>query len=134
MSLERTQKSLYWAIVISETSHVFCCVLPTIFSIMSLATGLGLIAAMPSGLEIMHENLHDWEIPMITASGVIVLLGWVINYIAVKLDCHDTGCVHEPCGTKKRKASKILKIASVLFVFNLAIFLFFHHGLEHLMH
>lgn len=134
MNNERVQKSIYWAILVSETSHIFCCVLPTLFSIISLAAGLGLVAAMPAGLEMLHEVIHDWEIPMIIASGLIVLFGWMVHYFAIKLDCHNTGCEHEPCGPKKRKAGNILKIATVLFVFNVTIFLFFHHGMEALLH
>ncbi|MCB9991356.1 MAG: hypothetical protein H6867_08235 [Rhodospirillales bacterium] len=133
MSLERVQKSLALAILVSETSHIFCCVLPTLFSLVSLATGLGLIAAMPTGLEALHEIMHEWEAPMILLSGAIILLGWGAHYLSVKLDCHNTGCVHEPCGPKKKQAGKILKIASLLFVFNVSIYLFFHHGMEALM-
>lgn len=130
MSLERVQKSLALAILASETSHIFCCVLPTLFSLISLATGLGLIAAMPPGLEFVHAVMHEWELPMIALSGAIVLLGWGVHYLAIKLDCHDTGCMHGPCAPKKRKAGAILKIASVLFVVNVTVYLFFHHGLE----
>lgn len=129
INMERLQKSLSLAIIAAETSHVFCCVLPTVVSILSLATGLGLIAAMPAGLEFLHELLHEWEVPMITFSGLILLLGWGIHYLAVRVDCHDTGCVHGPCAPKKRKAGKILKIASLLFLINVTIYLCFHHGM-----
>jgi len=130
MNIERVQKSLALAILASETSHIFCCVLPTIFSLVSLATGLGLVAAMPAGLESLHAMLHAWELPMIAVSGFVVSLGWGAHYLAIKLDCHDTGCSHGPCGPKKRKAGRILRIATFLFAFNVTVYLFFHHGLN----
>lgn len=130
MNIDRVQKSLGWAIVASETSHVFCCVLPTLFSLISLAAGLGLVTAMPLGLEVLHEVMHHWELPVILASGVVLLLGWGAHFLALKLDCRSTGCGHGPCTPKKRKAGKVLKLATVLFVMNFAIYLGFHHGLE----
>ncbi len=130
MNIERIQKSLAVAIIASETSHIFCCVLPTAFSILSLLSGFGLVAAMPAGLEVLHEALHQWEIPMILMSGMIVALGWGAHYLAVKMDCSNTGCCHEPCGPKKRKSGNVLKVATYLFAFNVGVFLFFHHGLE----
>ncbi len=134
MNTERVQKTLGWAIIASETSHVFCCVLPTLFSLASLASGLGLVAAMPSGLEFLHDALHGWEMPMILASGTIVLLGWVAHFLAVRLDCHSTGCGHGPCTPKKRKAGKILKFATILFIANVTVYLFFHQGMEAILH
>ena len=130
MNIDRVQKSLGWAIIASETSHVFCCVLPTLFSMLSLATGFGLIAAMPLGLQVLHEMMHHWEVPMILASGFVVMMGWGAHFLAIKLDCHDTGCAHGPCTPKKRKAGKILKVATILFVANVSVYLVFHHGLE----
>jgi len=132
MKIERVQKTLNWAIIISETSHIFCCILPTLFSVLSLIVGMGLITAMPVGIEVMHEALHDWEIPMILASGLVLVAGWIIYYIAKRLDCHDTGCVHEPCGPKKKKSGLVLKFATALFFFNVTVFLVFHHGMEHM--
>lgn len=130
MNIERVQKSLAVVLILSEASHVFCCVLPTLFSVMSVAAGFGMIAAMPAGLAALHESLHRWEVPMILASGSIVLAGWGAYFIARRLDCHSTGCVHEPCGPRKKSAGTVLKIASALFVFNVSIYLLFHHGLE----
>ncbi len=132
MNLDRVQKSLSLAIIASEASHIFCCVLPTLFSVLTLAAGLGLIAAVPAGLTVLHDALHHWEIPMIVLSGVFVVLGWVIHYVAERVDCHNTGCVHEPCAPKKRKAGTVLKIATALFAVNVTVFLVFHYGMENL--
>lgn len=130
MNFDRVQKSLAVAIIASEASHVFCCVLPTLFSIISLAAGVGLIAAMPPGFDALHEIMHKWELPIIAISGLVVLAGWGVHYLAVKVDCHDTGCVHGPCGPKKHKAGTILKLATALFLANITVYLFFHHGME----
>lgn len=123
------QKSIFWTIVATEMSHLFCCVLPTVFSIVSLLAGMGLVGTMPAGLQTLHDMIHRWEIPLIVFSGVMITLGWTIDRMARKVDCHDTGCVHEPCGTRKNKAHKVLIVASVLFVFNIIIYLAFHQGL-----
>lgn len=118
------------AIIASEASHIFCCVLPTVFSLLSLMVGLGMVTAMPGGMVFLHEALHAWEIPMISASGGIIVLGWALHYYSMKIDCHDTGCGHGPCGPKKKTATTILKIATVLFAVNLLIYLVFHQGAD----
>lgn len=127
--MERMQKSVFWTIVVTEMSHLFCCVLPTIFSVAAFLAGLGLVGAMPAGFETLHHLLHQWEIPLIVFSGVAIALGWAIDLRARKMDCHDTGCVHEPCGTRKYKAHKVLMIASGLFLFNVIIYFALHQGL-----
>lgn len=126
--MERMQKSIFWAIIVTETSHLFCCVLPTLFSLLSFLAGVGLITAMPAGLAELHHFIHRWEIPLIIFSGVTIALGWAIDMMGQRVDCHDTGCVHEPCGTRKNKAHKVLIVASVLFAFNIVIYFAFHQG------
>lgn len=127
--MERMQKSVFWAILVTETSHLFCCVLPTLFSVAAFLAGLGLIGAIPAGLETLHHFIHEWEIPLIVFSGVTIALGWAIDLRARRVDCHDTGCYHEPCGTRKYKAHKVLVIASALFLFNIVIYFALHQGL-----
>ena len=125
---EKHQKRLFWAILATETSHVFCCVLPTLFSLASILTGLGVLATMPGWLDALHTHMHDWELPMITLSAVVVFLGWGLYFYSRKIDCHDTGCHHEPCEPKKNTASKILIAASILLVFNVSIYFGIHRG------
>ncbi len=128
--MERVQRFLYWAIIASEASHVFCCVLPTLFSVFSLMAGLGLVAAMPAGMVSLHDALHAWEIPLISLSGAVVLLGWGVYAYSRKIDCHDTGCVHGSCEPQKKSAHIILKIATVLFVVNVFVYTVFHRGMD----
>ena len=125
--MQRIQKALGWAILVSETSHVFCCVLPTLIGVSSLLTGLGVIGILPAGILEFHEIMHRWEIPMIALSGIILALGWGLYAISKRMDCHDTGCHHGDCAPKKDKTALILKAASVLFVVNTTIYYLFHY-------
>ncbi len=115
-----------WAVVLSETSHVFCCVFPTIFSVIGLLAGLGMVTAMPAGMLAMHNLIHAWELPMIATSAVILALGWAAILYSDKIDCHSTGCAHGACAPKKNRAHLVLKIATVLFVFNVFIYATIH--------
>lgn len=85
------------------------------------------MATMPSGLVSLHEMTHDYEVPVIMMAGIIVAFGWVLHYISWRIDCMKTGCAHEPCGTKKKRSSKLLAFATILFVINVGSFLFLHH-------
>lgn len=115
-----------WAVVLSETSHVFCCVFPTIFSVMGLLAGVGVVAAMPAFMVSMHEYLHVWEVPMIIGSGVTLLLGWAAVLYGDRIDCHSTGCGHGACAPKKSRAHMVLWVATGLFVFNVLIYATMH--------
>lgn len=124
--MERIQKSLMAALIASEMSHIFCCVLPTVFSVLSLLAGLGLVGAMPEFFVHIHDFMHDKEIPMIVISGIVLAFGWWIYFMSRKMDCHSTGCGHGPCTPRKTRAHGVLKIASVLFVANVLIFAVVH--------
>jgi len=130
MKLQRLQNTIYWLIVASETSHIFCCVLPAVVSVLSLLAGLGLVSVLPASWVVVHDMLHDWEIPLIILSGIVVLLGWGLHAISRRIDCHDTGCEHGSCKPKKKATNKILKIATILFLANTAIYLVFHRGMD----
>lgn len=127
--MQKIQKSLNLAIILSETSHVFCCVLPTLVSVMSLLAGIGVIGSLPLSLLAVHDFLHAWELPIIIGSGLIIALGWGLQAYSRKLDCHDTGCGHGPCEPKKKKSSTLLKVATVLFVVNVAVYTVFHRSM-----
>lgn len=124
--MQRVQKSILWAVIVSETSHVFCCVLPTVFSLIGLASGLGFIVTMPPWLEAVHERLHAYELPMIGVSAAVMALGWVLYGISRRMDCHDTGCAHGPCAPSKKGVHLVLIGATALFAFNLFVYFTFH--------
>lgn len=128
--MQRLQKSIMAAVIASEVSHVFCCVLPVLFSVLSLLAGLGMVSAMPQIFVDLHQMIHAYEVPMITLSAVVLGFGWLLYYVSRKLDCHDTGCGHGPCEPRKQNAHVILKIATVLFVINLSIYVGLHRTMD----
>lgn len=123
---EHLQKSLTWAVILSETTHVFCCVFPTIFSVLSLLAGLGFAVAIPASLVVFHDFMHHWELPIIAGSGFVLLLGWVLTWYGDKMDCHHTGCEHGACAPRKTKAHLVLKVATILFLFNVIVYFAVH--------
>lgn len=141
--MQKLQKTIVTAVLMSEISHVFCCVLPILFSVFSLMAGMGVIGVMPQIFTDIHDVMHAYEVPMIITSGIILLFGWVLYFISRKMDCHDTGCGHGPCEPRKANAHLILKIATVLFMINITVYATFHrdagvsvsteqhHGHEH---
>ncbi len=124
--MNRLHSAINWISITSEISHFFCCGIPIIFSILSLISGMGIIVSMPMGISHLHEAMHDYEVPMIIMSGSIILLGWTLHIVAKRIDCHSTGCGHEPCAPKKKRSSKILIIATGLFALNLAGYFLLH--------
>lgn len=128
MEIRKAQGMFSWVVIASEVSHVFCCVLPSIFSIVTILVGMGVLGAMPLWMDGFHEMMHNYEIPLMVMSGTVVALGWALHFIAKKLDCRDTGCSHGGCSSKKRKSLRILKIATVLFVANILIYASLHKG------
>lgn len=126
--MQRLQNFVYWFSITSEISHFFCCGLPIVFSVLSLLTSAGLTTAMPLGLDLMHEAMHVYEVPMILASALILAMGWGLHYIAYRIDCRKTGCEHEPCAPKKKRSGKVLIVATLLFALNLTAYLLLHGG------
>ncbi|MBI1301954.1 MAG: hypothetical protein GC137_09920 [Alphaproteobacteria bacterium] len=122
MQLKRLQNTFSWVVVFSEVSHVFCCVLPTVFSLLTFLVGLGLIGVVPVWMDSMHHIMHDWEFTLIASSGFVLVLGWGLQFLSRRVDCHDTGCGHGPCTPKKHRAGRILTFATILFVINVAIY------------
>lgn len=120
-------KIMPWAVIASELGHVFCCVLPTLFSVLTLLAGIGLLSVVPGFIIDLHEAMHEYELVIIGFSCVITLLAWLVYMKADNLDCHSTGCGHGPCDTRKNRAGTILKVGTILLVVNIFIFVFFHY-------
>lgn len=127
--MQKFRKTLNVAIVLSEMSHLFCCVLPTLFSLLTLLAGLGVLAAVPVLMIEVHELIHAYELWVIGFSGGMILFGWLLHWQSTKVDCHNTGCHHPPCEPVKTKTSKFLIVATVLFVMNLLVYGVVHRGL-----
>lgn len=125
--MEKIKRGLFWSVVASETIHIFCCVLPTIFSILSLMAGFGLIATMPSAINIAHETIHEYEIPMIITSAIILLFGWAVYIYSKHVHCEQEGtCCHGSCEPKKDRTQIFMIVATILFVVNVSIYFSFH--------
>jgi hypothetical protein len=125
------KKTVFTAIILSEASHIFCCVLPSIFSIISLLGSFGLMVAMPGWLQAVHEVMHGYEVPMIIFSASVVALGWGLHYYAHhqhKIGAHEhTCCDHDHGAPAKAKTThRILVAATVLLILNLLVYFVFH--------
>jgi hypothetical protein len=131
---KQIQKSVIWGVLAAESTHVLCCVFPTVFSLISLMVGLGLAAGMPAFMVTMHDWIHVWEVPIILFSGAMLALGWGVTLYADRMDCHDhAGCTHPPCAPKKHRAHLVLTIASILFAFNVTLYVVVHRTLPGLV-
>jgi hypothetical protein len=133
--MSKQQKAILWAIIASESSHIFCCVLPTMFSLMAILANVGMFA-MPASFIFMHGWLHHWEFPIVVVSGLILALGWGLHWHSVRGEECPSGCKHHMDKTHPTvsKTHMILKIATVLFVINVFVFLFVHRGLSVFLH
>ncbi len=124
--MENFRRHFGLAVLVSELGHVFCCVLPTVFTVLSFAANIGLIGMAPAWMMALHERIHHYEVPIIVFSGVILVLGWVAHHLSGKVDCHDTGCGHPPCDPYKERNKNILLIATGLFIINFMIYAVVH--------
>lgn len=128
--MQKRQKAILWALIASESSHVFCCVLPTLLTLFAVLANLGLFV-MPAAFLAFHDFMHHWELPMVIVSGVILALGWGMHWHALRGEECEHGCAHHTDATHPTvsKTHMILKIATVLFVVNVFVFLFIHRGM-----
>lgn len=126
--MKKINKGLFWTVVASESIHIFCCVLPTMFSVLSLMAGVGMIATMPGFIDEAHHMIHEYEIPMIIVSGIILVIGWGIYAYSRRMNCSSEGstCCHEPCAPKKDRTRLFMILATCLFVVNVSVYFIFH--------
>jgi len=129
--MEKINRGLFWGIIASESIHIFCCALPTLFSVLSLLAGMGMIATMPGFIDQTHDIIHSYEIPMIITSGVILVLGWGLYIYSRKISCRTQGtCSHSPCGPKKDRTKAFMIVATVLFIVNVTVYFTFHRAVN----
>lgn len=124
--LDKFQNALNSVVIAAGLSHIFCCVLPAVLSLLSLLVGAGVVSSLPFGLESLHDRMHDYEMYIIAFSGAILVLGWIVDIISRRVDCHDTGCGHGPCAPKKRRSHIILIAATLLFAVNVTAYFVLH--------
>jgi hypothetical protein len=125
--------------VLAALSHIFCCGLPLVASIVSL----GASAGGTIGVSALHDALHVWELEIIIFSGAMLALSAVSIYIARQIDCHTEGhCHHEPCKPKKNLSLNLFLLATVIFAINVSVYVLHeepasavqhetHHGHSH---
>ncbi len=132
LSPEKLHKSLFTSVIVAETTHVFCCVLPTLVTLISLAGSVSSSITLPGILLDIHEWLHAWEIPVIIFSGIMLALGWGMYFLAKQIECARPHCTpHETsCSPQKKNAHLILMIATILFVANVTIYVTIHRGMD----
>ena len=111
------QRILNVAAAASVLPHLFCCVLPTISSLAGVGTSLGLSVTH----SIHMEWVHEYEVQLLVFSGLTVALAGAVQLYAGRMDCHKTGCCHEPCSPRKDKALVVFFAAGALFFVNLAV-------------
>ena len=107
-------------VILGSLMHLFCCGLPLLLSITSLATTLGF-----SSLSIFEvEWFEPIENYVLLVMGIMLALTYFVNRSSKKLDCTEDGsCTHPPCDEKKDISGYLLKIAVVLYLVNITTFL-----------
>lgn len=115
--MERIQKISNWFVIVSACSHFFCCVLPTISSLIGLGAALGYSTASLSYFNWFHAN----EEKVMIFSAIALFIGAVSQFISWRIDCHNTGCEHGSCEPKKNYAFKVFIFALILFCINLIV-------------
>ena len=125
--MEKLRRNIVWLVVASEISHLFCCVLPTLAAVLSLAVGVGLL---PTAFTRLHDFIHGYEIPVILFSALMLVLGWWAYWLAKRTDCHSLGHDEHACHKTTDRSKVYLLVGTGLFAVNLCIFLALHQPLN----
>lgn len=112
--------------VLTGSSHVFCCVLPTVVGIVNVFANLGMFSLWVPQFTALHDLMHDHEMTILMVSGVMLGIAAIVDMISIQIDCHSTGCTHGSCEPAKDRATMILLVATLLFAFNTASYFFAH--------
>lgn len=133
---DKLHRNIGLAIILAECTHVFCCVLPTIVTVVGLLSSISAVVQVPVFLLDIHEFLHAYEIPVIAFSGVMLVLGWVLYGVARHIECARPHCEpHETvCAPAKHNTHWILVIASVLFMANIVVYFTLHRESAEMLH
>lgn len=126
--MEKLRRNIVWLVIASEVSHLFCCVLPTLAALLSLAVGVGLL---PTAFTALHDIIHGYEIPIIAFSAAMLGLGWWAYWLATRTDCHALGHDEHACHKTTDRSKVYLIIGTALFMMNFVIFITLHTSLNH---
>lgn len=133
---DKLHHHLAFVVILTEASHIFCCVLPTLVTLISVLASFGVIAQVPVFMLDIHEALHAYELPIIGFSGLMLALGWVFYVISRRVECEKPHCEpHETiCAPHKNTAHRVLQIASLIFALNILVYTTVHIHLEESLH
>jgi hypothetical protein len=115
----RTADALHAAAL---ASHVVCCGAPLALNVAALAFGAGLLTATWPWMDATHGALHAREGLLLGASGALVAVGGIVQYLSWRADCGRDACRHEPCKPKKSRRLWVYGLVCALFLGNLALF------------
>ncbi len=100
--------------------HLFCCGIPALMAMTSLAALLG----VSSGSLWEWEWYEAIEFYVLIASGLLLAISAISYILGRKLDCsEESECSHAPCDERKEYYGILLFTAGALYVFNIAVFL-----------
>lgn len=117
-----------YLVIFSAISHLFCCFLPGVLSVVTLIASSGSAIVTLDDLGLPEKYHAD----IITFSFVMLVVSGVMNYISWRIDCRKDGhCVHEPCKPKKKGYLKLYFASVIFFLINVAIHFGTHLGHSH---
>ena len=122
----RIQRAATTASLVAELSHIFCCGLPIFVAVVSAGSQIGLGGSFLA----FHAIMHDYEVPILIGSGLLLAFGLLLHYISFRINCRATGCAHSDCTPMKFRVGWIFTIAIVLYAANLAFYVLSGHGVE----
>lgn len=111
---------------VSLISHFFCCFLPGVVILATMATVSG--SVVTTEMFGVPESVHE---KMIYFSAVMLVISGISSYVSYKIDCGKDGCQHEPCKPKKAKYFKLYAYAVVFFILNAVIHFTMHTEYAH---
>jgi hypothetical protein len=123
--------AVHAGILLSVLPHIFCCGLPTAFTLTSLFAGFGVMVIRADQMEALHHVLHVWEMPLLAFSLVMTAIGWAMHLSANKAACSqpccgDHGCSSTVATEPVKRSCTILIITTALVAINTAVLLFGH--------
>jgi len=125
-NMQKLQTTIFYSILASELGHVFCCVIPTVLSILTLAASYGMVVTIPGFALSYHNYIHTWEHLIIAISAALLVLGWSLFALNARLQIKHDCCSQTTCNKTRHKSKIIMIIATVLFLVNVSAYFLLH--------
>ncbi len=108
-----------YLLVLTCSTHLFCCGIPFVLSITSLTSSLGFTSLFFNDLEWFEK----FETYSLIFTLIILSLFALAELNSRKLNCaKDANCDHPPCDNKKRLVRLNLILSAIIFSFNALVF------------